>query len=1104
MKNIYFYFFCLLVFIFTSCQESSDTLNTEPLSGPLFELVDSEHSRVFFTNAINENNQHNHLLWSHVYSGAGVAAGDINNDGLIDLFFSGNIVGDAIYLNKGNMQFTDITRSAGIKQDGKWSTGVTFADVNNDGFLDIYVCRLSATMNPDDRRNLLYINNGNLTFTESAKAYGVDDGGFSIQSTFFDLDNDGDLDFFLANQPPDPRLLSRHNVDPESNKALWADKLYLNTGKGKFVDISKSAKVDGYGYGLSVVASDINGDNLTDLYVSNDYFGADFLYINNGDLSFTNTINQSVKHISNFAMGCDIGDINNDGLPDIGVVDMAAPDHFRSKTNMGSMRPNFFWKLVNDGHHYQYMFNTLQLNNGNNSFSEIGLQAGLSKTDWSWSLLMNDFDNDGFKDIAITNGIQRDIRNNDFQYKIKAMNEQGQTQFNIMDVVNLIPSTPIPNYLYKNDGYGVDSTHSLSFSDVSQEWGFNDPGFSAGMAVADLDNDGDLDMIINNVSKTASIYENKLDNRKNYIRFNLVSDSNKEYNAKVVIQYGEELQTTEITPSRGYMSASETIAHFGLGDQSEIDKVSIQWSDGKVTHIENPEINRTHTVNYKSSSLDSKPEENKKPIFAEVNISEDEPILHKENEFDDFSREILLPHKQSQNGPYLVKGDVNGDNLEDFFIGGASGFEGKLYLQQTDQKFKLSPSQPWSTDKQSEDLGCLLFDADNDNDLDLYVVSGGNEFEIGDKRYKDRLYINDGTGQFTKDEGALPDFRISGQAVAAEDIDGDGDLDLFVGGRLIPGKYPAPEDSYLLINENGKFSDATSEFAPELRQLGMVTDALFTDFDKDGDKDLIVVGEWMPVQVFENDGTYFSDQTEKLQLSDTRAWWWSIESGDFDNDGDDDYVIGNLGRNTKFKASKEKPFMVYGNDFDNNGTNDVVLANYYGKDIVPVRGRECSSEQMPFIAEKFPTFEGFAKADVQSIFSSEKLESAISYEVYSFESIILINNNTSFESKPLSPIAQISPLRDFEILDVNDDGHLDILGVGNMYGTEVETIRYDAGIGACLIGDGKGNFKALNNQESGFFAPHDSRSIVSLRSDNQKLILVGNNNEKLQAFRPTE
>lgn len=1096
-----------ILVMLVGCSREEETARSATQEGAaLFQLLSPAETGVTFTNNIVENEQYNHLRWNHVYSGAGVAAGDINNDGLPDLFFSGNQVGDQLYLNKGSMKFENITNSAGIIQEDKWSTGVTFADVNNDGFLDIYVSRNDPTMDFTQRKNRLYINNGDNTFKDRAEEMGIADMGFSIQATFFDYDNDGDLDCYQVNQPPDGRFVSFFNLDLEQTKEQWTDHFYLNLGNGKFQDITRTAGIENYGYGLNVVANDLNNDGYTDVYVTNDYDEPDFLYLNNGDGTFSNNLDAAVRHISNFSMGSDIGDFNNDGEPDIGVADMASPDHYRSKTNMASMRPDRFWQLVEDGNHYQYMANTLQMNNGNGSFSEIGFQAGIAKTDWSWSFLMADFDNDGFRDFALTNGIQRDIRNNDFQNKIRKLNEQGQTQFNVMDVVQMIPSVPISNFVYRNAGTDAFGEHDLHFTDVTTAWGFDEPGFSNGMAIADLDNDGDLDAVINNVSAPAFIYENTRGNRENYVRFDLggTQDYVAGMNAKVTISYdGGKIQTTEVTATRGYLSASETVAHFGLGKIEEIDELRIRWPDGKWTIRKNLKVNQTYVMDAATAGDAAPVKPNSAPLLREVTADAALGYRHRENDFDDFAREVLLPHKQSEHGPHLSVADVNGDGLDDFFVGGAAGFSGRLFLQRPDGKFTLAKKQTWDSDKASEDLGSRFFDADGDGDADLYVVSGGSEFPAGDRRYQDRFYRNDGKGNFTKEAKAIPAMVTSGETVTTADVDGDGDLDLFVGGRLVPGLYPAPAASYLLRNDNGRFTDVTAEWAKGFQQLGMVTDALFTDYDGDQDPDLIVVGEWMKIRILRNDGGHFTETTEDLGLGNSTAWWWSITAGDFDGDGDPDFLVGNLGRNTKYKASMEKPFYVYGNDFDQNGINDVVLASYSGDKIVPVRGRECSSEQMPFIADKFPTYEGFASAALDEILPEKELNGAIKYEIRSLASVLLRNDGDSFKLIELPDLAQVAPLRDFLVMDINEDGNLDALGTGNMYGTEVETSRYDAGVGVMLIGDGMGGFRTLSPRESGWFTPFDARSLERIKTSRGEIIAVGNNREQIQLFRAT-
>jgi len=1060
------------------------------IEGPLFELLPPEQTGVDFVNTIQEQPvSYNHLHWDHVYSGAGVAAGDINNDGLPDLFFAGNMVGDALYLNKGDMQFENITENAGILQDGQWSAGVTMGDINGDGFLDIYVCRMSPTIDSDQQRNRLYVNNGDNTFTERAGDLKLAHGGYSIQSTFFDYDKDGDLDIYLVNQPPNSRLISRFGLDVPSMAEVISDRLFRNDGDS-FTDVTKEAGLFNNAYGLNAVASDLNEDGWTDIYVSNDYGEPDMMYINNQDGTFTDNIHNSAKHISFYAMGSDVADFNNDALPDIAVVDMASSDHFRSKTNMGSMQPEVFWASVENGKHYQYMFNTLQLNNGNGSFSDIGQLAGISKTDWSWSILLADFDNDGWQDISVTNGIKRDIRNNDFLNKVRAMAKAGQTEFETMKLVELVPSNPLPNYFYHNTG-------DFHFEDKAADWGMDQPNFSHGAAYADLDLDGDLDMVINSNDMTGPVYENRWGNARNYLRVKLAGDdkNRQALNSKVKITYGGQVQIREATFTRGYLSASEPILHFGLGEADKIDELTVSWFDGTETVMKGVAPNQLLTIRYKDADrqpagASSKPQalmtEAKAPAFR-----------HQENDFDDYSREILLPHKQSTNGPALATADVNGDGKEDFYVGGAAGQEGALFLQQADGSFATAASQPWRSDSQREDVGALFFDADGDEDADLYVASGGSEWTPGSESYADRLYLNDGQGNFTLANNALPKNFESGQAVAAGDMDGDGDLDLFVGGRIVPGKYPAPANSYLLRNDGGTFTDVTAEAAPGINPLGLVTDAIFSDYDGDGDADLLAVGEWMPLTILKNNDGKFENQTGQAGLAQTGGWWWSIAEGDFDGDGDMDYMAGNLGKNAKFKASKDKPFLVYQSDFDENGTNDVVLAGYYKGKQVPVRGRECSSEQMPFIAEKYPTFEGFANASLEDIYSDDKLEQANKREVHSFYSAVFINEGNGQLSKQKLPVqAQFAPVQDIQVTDINQDGKLDAILIGNLHGAEVETVRYDAGTGLCLLGDGKGTFRALTVEESGLFAPHDARRLALLNGK----VLVANNNEALQLF----
>lgn len=1089
MKNYKLLLFVIFLILFSSCTTSKRDLNPKELIGG-FELLSVEKTGIDFNNAIKESETVNHIYYNQLYSGAGVAIGDLNNDGLADVFFCGNQVEDKLYLNKGNFKFEDISKKSKITRSPGWSWGVTMADVNNDGYLDIYVSRNGDSMTPSDRTNKLFINNKDLTFTESAKEYGLADAGFSSQAVFFDMDNDGDLDMYQVNQLPDGRLFSRYINIPEKRYQFYTDKLYINND-GFFQDISQQAGLSSkYTYGLSVSASDFNNDGFVDLYISNDYDAPDFMYQNNGDGTFKNVIDEQLKHISRFSMGTDTGDINNDGLVDIFTLDMAAEDHYRSKTNMGSMNAKEFNEMIESGGHHQYMSNTLQLNKGTKGFSDIAHLAGLAKTDWSSAGLLVDLDNDGFKDIIISNGIKKDVRNNDFLTSLSK--ELKTTSQDFYGMSKLAPSAPVANYVYKN-------TNGFEFKNVSEKWGFTSPSFSHGMAYGDLDNDGDLDVVINNMEISAFVYENKANGNFLKIKFKGTEKNLYSYGAKATIYCGNKIQVSENTVTRGYLSSIEPGLFFGLGKEVLVDKVEILWPDGKISFFKDVTANQTITANYTKAKLISKKKEASHALLSEVNIKDiGLTFKHKENTFDEFKKEILLPHNLSQNGPFTAVADVNGDDLEDVFVGGALGQEGALYLQTKEGAFQKSNSQPWSKDKDSEDLEALFFDADGDTDIDLYITSGGSEYLQGNKLLKDRLYINDGFGNFTKKPTALPNIYESSQTVKTSDIDGDGDLDLFVGIRLIAGKYPFPATSYFLINEKGIFKKANAKIAPVLQNIGMVTDGVFSDIDADGDEDLLLVGEWMEIKVLENKKGIFIDNSKSFGINEeTRGIYWSITANDIDNDGDDDYIIGNLGRNNKFKASKEHPFKVFANDFDSNGTNDVVLAKYYKGDYVPMRGKECTTQQMPYVSEKFKDYHSFATSTLIDILPKETVEGAVVYEISNFESILLINEDGILKRQVLPIQAQVSPLKGAVVNDFNADGFKDILVIGNHYGVEVETTRYDGGFGAVFLGDGKNNFKFLPPTFSGLYMPKDSRSIHPIKINKRNALLITNNNDSL-------
>lgn len=1101
MKTYKLSILILLNIIIISCNKSSRDLSPKELVGG-FSLLKPEQTGIDFNNTIKETKHFNHYFYSQMYVGSGVAIGDLNNDGLSDIFFGGNQVGDKLYLNKGNFKFEDISRTSKIARNPGWTWGVTMADVNADGYLDIYVSRNGNSLDINKRKNLLFINNQDLTFTESAISYGLADIGFSTQAVFFDMDNDGDLDMYQVNQIADKKVMLVNEITPKDVES-FKDRLYRNDN-GKFKDVSKEVGVSrDLAYGLSVNAADFNDDGFTDLYIANDYSEPDFLYYNNGDGTFTNVINEKMKHITQLSMGSDTGDVNNDGFLDLFTTDMTPEDHYRSKTNMASMSSEKFNNLVKAGGHHQYMANALQINTGLGSFSDVANVAGVSYTDWSWASLLVDLDNDSWKDIIVTNGIKKDVDNNDYLKILQNIDTKNITYDELFKMSKEAPSQAISNYVFKNKG-------NLQFEKKTKNWGFETPSFSSGMAYGDLDNDGDLDIVTNNMDAPAFIYKNNASG--NFLKIKLEGSRKNKFGigAKVKIFYDNNIQYAEHNVTRGFISSVEPGLFFGLGKHKKVDKIEVVWYDGKTSEFNNVSVNKTITAKYNNANfVKTKLKNNSSTLLKQVQPeSMGLSFKHEENEFNEYKEEILLPHNVSQNGPFSAIADVNNDGLEDVFIGGAVGQSGVLYLQTTSGKFKINTSQPWQLDAESEDLEAHFFDVDKDDDLDLFIASGGSEHKQGSKYLKDRIYLNDGKGNFKKEEGALPNIYESSQAISVSDIDNDGDLDLFVGTRLISQKYLQKASSYFLINNGGKFKRASNEIAPSLLEIGMVTDAVFTDIDNDKDEDLIIVGEWMPIKILTNNRGVFKDVSNSFFKKNTRGLWWSISANDIDNDGDDDYIIGNLGLNNKFKASEEHPLKVYASDFDNNGTNDVVLAKYYSKqgDYVPVRGRECTSQQMPYVSDKFKDYHSFASSKLIDILPKDKVEEAVVYEIQNFESIVLINDNGKLISKPLPIQAQISPVKSSIISDFNNDGFKDILLVGNHYGVEVETVRYDAGYGSLFLGDGKNNFKFSTPTTSGLHVPLDSRSVNLIKSSKAKeeLILITNNNDSVVVLKKND
>lgn len=1049
----------------------------------LFYALDKATSNIKFENRIQENDQENWFTYEYFYNGGGVAIGDINNDGLADIYFSGNMTPDKLYLNKGNLKFEEITNSA-IKQPKKgWNTGVSMADVNGDGYLDIYVCRAGPNKTTAEKSNLLYLNNGDLTFTESAKKFGIADTGLSTQASFFDYDLDGDLDVYVLNFPSGFFQLGGEELRKfYEERKNQSDRFYRNDN-GKFTDVSYEVGINNHAFGLGISTGDINDDGYPDLYIANDYEERDYMFINHKG-KFMEAVTQRTKHISNFGMGTDIADFNNDGYMDILETDMAFPSHVRSKRNMASMSTEKFWSLVKSGNHYQYMVNTLQLNNGNGTFSEIGQLAGVAKTDWSWGALFADLNLDGYKDITITNGYRRDMKDRDISTTLnKVAKEKGQ-KLSINEAHQFMPEEKVRNYLFKNN-------KDLTFTNSSENWGFLEKINSNGVAYGDLDNDGDLDLVINNIDEIASVYINTNNEEKNYLAFKLKGDQKNPFavgaRVKVVTTNGEQIQ--ELFPTRGYQSSVDYKLIFGLDTLSQVQRVEVRWPNQKVSIIENVPTNQTLELSVTSAKPGKLTQKEYSPLFAFAADKVQLPYKHQENNFNDFDREILLPHMLSRLGPCIAVADVNGDGLDDIYFGGAKGFTGTLLLQNLDRTFSEKKIVLFDKHKNSEDVGALFFDFDKDGDKDLYVASGGNDFDANDKNLQDRLYVNDGKGNF-KTIAKLPAMVSSTKIIKAHDFDRDGDLDLFVGGRLLPGKYPYATKSYLLQNNKGKWVDITKQLAPELVEVGMVTGAEFLDVDGDKDDDLAIVGEWMPLTLFINNGGIY----DKEFIEDSEGLWQSLAKADVDGDGDDDLIAGNMGKNIKFKASSKKPFNIYCDDFDNNGTYDIVLSAYEGENHYPVRGKECSSQQMPFINEKFPTFKQFAEAKMDDIYG-EKLQEALHLQVKELHSSLFINNNNgSFNLKHLPIGAQLSPSNAIIIDDVNNDGINDIIMSGNMYGAEVETVRYDAGRGVVLLGNDKGNFTALAPYESGMFAWGNTKGMAKIKIGSKEYYIITVNN----------
>ncbi|EZH74621.1 RNA-binding protein [Aquimarina atlantica] len=1090
-----------VVTLLYSCNNQVDNLSSDTL----FTKVPTEITGVTFENKILESEQLHYYKYLYIYIGGGVAAADFNNDGLEDLFFTSNIYHNKLFLNKGNFQFEDITIKSGIKKRAGFDTGVSVVDINNDGFLDIYINRAGWYEGDQKLANMLYINNGDLTFTEQAKLYGLADTNRSIASTFFDYDKDGDLDVYIANAPAEfdlsGKIIDINKIQSSKKTQFFrsSDRLYNNDGKGNFTDVSIQVGIlPDLGFGLNAQVGDLNNDGWLDIYVSNDFIGPDFAYINNKNGTFSEKRNSLFKHISYYSMGSDIGDINNDGFNDIMVLDMSPEDHIRSKTTMSMMSIDRFNHMVKNDHHHQYMHNVMQLNNKNGSFSEIAHLSGLAQTDWSWSVLFADFDLDGFNDIYVTNGIYRDVVDRDMNIEINnTINDKRNTlkEKDFYQFTQKLPQQKLTNYLFKNKG-------NLQFDNITKDWSDEKPTFSNGAVYVDLDNDGDLDIVTNNLDENATILRNNARkiNTNNFLQFTFKGPKENIFGVGTTVkiyQNDGEILTRQLINSRGYLSSMSNTLHFGLGKHTSVPKIEIIWSDGNKQYFTNTKANQLLRIDYAKSSKTTEQNTNTKSntIFTETLLD----FEHTEIPFNDFDKQLLLPHKLSQTGPAIAKTDLNNDGLEDLFIGGAHNQTAQLLVATQDGNFKNIPVPGFIKDSIYEDVSATFFDADNDGDQDLYVVSGSYEFDPNSQLLQDRLYVNKGDYNFNRSESKLPPIYTAGSIVKASDFDQDGDIDLFIGSRVIPGKYPYAPTSYLLINKDGNFIDKTDDLAPDLKNVGMVTSAEWNDIDNDNDLDLVVTGEWMGIEVFSNDKGILSRKEMYNDLSLTKGWWNKILVVDIDKDGDKDIIAGNLGLNFKHKASKEKPFHVYTNDFDNNGTEDIMLAKYYKSKQVPVRGKHCTAEQIPYLKERIKTYNDFANSDIQEILG-ETFQSAIHYQATEFRSGIFINNNVSFEFTPFPPEAQMSPINSILYEDFDGDQIKDLLMAGNNYHTEVETTRADAGIGVYLKGSSKKEFKPVKNAETGFYVDKDVRNMLLITSRKKKKVIVINNNSKHQLY----
>jgi enediyne biosynthesis protein E4 len=1102
MKNFYF---GILLLAF-ACNNPSQTT--------LFTQLSSSETGINFTNQLDLKEDFDVFRYRNYYNGGGVAIGDINNDGLADVYLTSNTGKNKLYLNQGNFKFKDISQEAGVEGTKAWSTGVSMADVNGDGWLDIYVCN-SGNVTGDNKENELFINQGisppsggtgGAVFKEQAKQYGLDDTGFSTHAAFLDYDLDGDLDCYLLNNSFRPigsfGLENIRHIRDEKG----GDKLFRNDN-GKFVDVSEEAGIYGsvVGFGLGIAVSDVNADGYPDIYVSNDFFERDYLYINNQDGTFKESLTTYIRNTSEFSMGSDIGDINNDGYPEIFTTDMLPEDDYRLKMTQSFPTYDVVQARLKNDYYEQFMRNMLQLNNGDGTFSDVGLYTGVAATDWSWGALIADFDNNGNKEIYVTNGIYKDVTDQDFinfladDERLQKIN-RGE-KINFKELVDKMPSTKLPNYMFVKDA------NSLKFKNLAKEWGLAEPSFSNGAAYGDLDNDGDLDLIANNLNQPLFVYRNNSEkmSKNHFLKIKFKGNQKNVFGvgANVTLYKQGKQIFFEHYPTRGFQSSMDYTATLGTGDWAELDSLKVVWAGNFTQIISKPKTNQTLTLDIKNAQKRPFVKKQNPSLNAEIKLTPE--FTHTENDFVDFDQDRLLYHMLSQQGPALATGDLNNDGLDDFYIGGAKDQSGAIYLQ-TANGFNEVNAEAFAEDKKFEDVDAKFFDADNDGDLDLYVVSGGVEYPAQSAGYQDRLYLNQGSKNQPKlvyVESALPEIGISGACVEVADFDDDKDLDLFVGGRVVPGKYGTTPNSILLENDGkGKFRDVTSEKASQLKNIGMVTDALWFDYDEDGALDLILVGEWMPITIFKNRGEGFQKVKNPKGFENTAGFWNTISLFDMNQDGKEDLILGNLGLNSRFKASAKEPFTLYINDFDQNGSLDHVFAHYnLGKE-VPFALKQNLTAQMVSLKKKFLYFKDFAGKSTEEIFGKESLENSTVLQAQTFASMVAVNQGRgNFKMQELPEFAQFSTINTASAIDLDNDNKLELIIAGNFSGTKPEIGKYNASYGLVLKSN-KNNFQTMLPRESGLSVTGDVRKTAVLKSSNgNQLVIFARNNDKPKFIR---